>query len=97
METTALYIGYILMGLIALVLVGMSLLVLWATAFGLYRIIKYKQSIRFLKNHQQKDIYKACKIAVQILISQGISPNDTLEEASNMIENYRIHCKIKED
>lgn len=97
METTALYIGYILIGLIALVLVGMCLLVLWTTVFSLYRIIKYKQTIRFLKKHEQKDIYKACKVAVQFLISKGLTRDNTLEEVLNMIENYRIRCKIKEE
>lgn len=97
METTALYIGYILIGLIALVLVGMCLLVLWTTVFSLYRIIKYKQTIRFLKKHEEKDMYKACKVAVQFLISKGVTRDNTLEEVLNMIENYRIRCKIKEE
>lgn len=97
METTALYMGYLLMGLIALVLVGTYLLVLYATVMGLYRIIKYKQTIRFLKKHEQKNIYKACKVAVQFLISKGVTRDYTLEEVLNTIENYRRRCKIKED
>lgn len=97
METTALYIGYILIVLIALVLVGMCLLALWTTVFSLYRIIKYKQTIRFLKKHEQKDMHKACKVAVQFLISKGVTRDNTLEEVLNMIENYRKRCKIKED
>lgn len=97
METTALYMGYLLMGLIALVLVGTYLLVLYATVMGLYRIIKYKQTIRFLKKHEQKNIYKACKVAVQFLISKGVTRDYTLEEVLNTIENYRRRCKINED
>ncbi len=37
MDTIALYIGYIVIGLIALVLICFSVVTLYATAVGLYR------------------------------------------------------------
>ncbi len=97
METIALYIGYIVIGLIALILVGALLLILYVIIIGWYRIIKYKQTIRFFTKHQAKDMYKACKVAAQFLISKGASPDNTLEEVLNMIENYRKRYKITEN
>lgn len=43
MEEIALYLGYIIIILIALSLIGLSILALCATALGLYRIIKKRQ------------------------------------------------------
>lgn len=97
METTALYIGYAVMVLIVIALIGMSLLVLSGTALGLYRILKYKQTSRFIRKHETKAMYKTCKVAVQFLISKGVSPENTLEEALGMIEKYKKHFKIKGD
>lgn len=97
MEAIALYIGYIVIGLIGVVLIGFVLLVLLSTTIGLYRIMKYKQTSRFIKKYETKAMCKACRVATQFLISKGISPENTLEEAQNMIENYRRRYKIKED
>lgn len=54
METTALYIGYIVIGLIVLVLIGFLLIVLSSTTLGIYRVIKYKQTIRLIKKYETK-------------------------------------------
>lgn len=97
METIALYIGYIVIGLIGVVLIGLVLLFLWSTAIGIYRIIEYKQTSHLIKKYEAKAMYKACKVATQFLISKGIHPENTLEEAQNMIEKYRRRYKIKED
>lgn len=97
METIALYMGYIVIGLIGVILIGLLLLVLFGTIMGLYRIVKYKQTSHLIKKYETKAMYKACKVATQFLISKGIHPENTLEEAQNMIENYRRRYKIKED
>lgn len=97
METTALYIGYIVIGVIVIALIVLCLLILWGTSLGVYRIIKYKQTIWFIKKHETKAMYKASKTAVQFLISKGIHPENTLKEALGMIENYRLRYKIEED
>lgn len=97
MEETALYIGYAVMGLIALALAGMALLVLYTTASGFYRVIKYKQTCAIIKKYETKNMYKACNVAVHFLISKGVSPEDTLKEAQKMIEQYKKRYKIKED
>lgn len=54
METTAMYIGYIVIGLTASVLIGVLLIVLYGTTFGIYRVIKYKRTIWFIKKHETK-------------------------------------------
>lgn len=85
------------MGLVAIALIGLSLLILWSTVLGLYRILKYQQTFWFIKTYETKAMYKTCKIAVQFLISKGVSPENTLEEALGMIEKYKKHFKIKDD
>lgn len=97
METVALYIGYLIIWLIAVLLLGLSLCVMCSTILGLYRIIKYKHTFRLLKRYETRSIYKTSKAATQFLISIGISPEDTLKEAQNLIEKYRIRYKISED
>lgn len=42
-------------------------------------------------------MYKACKVATQFLISKGVSEENTLQEAQDMIEKYRKCYKITED
>lgn len=95
METIALYIGYIIIGLIAVALICLSLLVVWGTIIGLYRIIKYKQTSRLIKKYETRAMYKACNVAVHFLISKGVSPDNTLKETFEMIENYRKRYNIK--
>lgn len=97
MDTAALYIGYIVIGLLAIALIGFILLTLLGTVLGLYRIIKYKRTICLLTKYEEKNMYKACKVAAQFLLSKGLSQEDTLQDVMNMIENYRRHCRIKED
>lgn len=97
MDTIAIYTGYIVIGLIALVLIGALLLALVGTVMGLYRIIKYRQTSRFIKKYETKAMYKACKVAVNLLISKGVSWDNTLEEALIKIERYGERFKVKED
>lgn len=94
MDTMALYVGYIVIGLIAVILICLSFLVMWGTIIGLYRILKYKQTSRLIKKYETRDMYKACKVATQFLISRGVSPENTLKEAQSMIEKYRIRMKL---
>ena len=70
MDTTALYIGYIVLGLIAVALI---------------------------RKYETRNMYKACKVATQFLISKGVSEENTLQEAKDMIEKYRKRYKITED
>ncbi len=97
MDTIALYIGYIVLGLIAVVLICMFFLIVWGTIIGLYRILKYKQTSRLIRKYETRDMYKACKVATQFLISKGVSEENTLQEAKDMIEKYRKRYKITED
>lgn len=97
MDTIALYIGYIVIGLIALVLICLSLLTLYATAVGLFRIIEYKQTSRFIKKYEPRAMYKTCKVAVEFLISKGLHKDNTLEEALIKIERFGKRFKIKEN
>ena len=97
MNTIALYIGYIVIGLIAVVLICLSFLVVWGTIIGLYRILKYKQTSQLIKKYETRSMYKACKVAVQFLISKGVSEESTLKEAQDMIEKYRRRYNIKEE
>ena len=46
MDTIALYIGYIVLGIIAVALIGLFFIVMWSTIIGIYRILKYKQTSR---------------------------------------------------
>ncbi len=97
MDTIALYIGYIVLGLIAVALICMSFLIVWGTIIGLYRILKYKQTSRLIRKYETRNMYKACKVATQFLISKGVSEENTLQEAKDMIEKYRKRYKITED
>lgn len=97
MNTIALYLGYIVIGLVAIGLIGLLLLTLYTTVLGFYRVIKYKQTSRLIKKYETKNMYKASKIAVDFLVSKGISPCNTIGEALGMIENYRKRYKIKEE
>lgn len=97
METVALYIGYIIIALIFLIVIGFLLLVLWGVGLALYRIAKYKQTLRFIAKHETKDMYKACDVAVKFLISKVSSPDKTLREVQSLIEAYGKRYKIKED
>lgn len=97
MDTIALYIGYIVLGLIAVALICMSFLIVWGTIIGLYRILKYKQTSRLIRKYETRNMYKACKVATQFLISKGVSEENTLQEAKDMIEKYRKRYKITVD
>ena len=97
MDTIALYIGYIVLGIIAVALIGLFFIVMWATIIGIYRILKYKQTSRLIRKYETRAMYKACKVATQFLISKGVSPENTLKEAQYMIERYRKRYKITED
>lgn len=97
MNTIALYLGYIVIGLVAIGLIGLLLLTLYTTVLGFYRVIKYKQTSILIKKYETKNMYKASKIAVDFLVSKGISPCNTIGEALGMIENYRKRYKIKEE
>lgn len=97
MDTIALYIGYIVIGLITVALIGLSFLVVCSTIIGLCRILKYKQTSRLIKKYETRNLYKTCKIATQFLISKGVSEENTLKEAQDMIEKYRSNYKITEE
>lgn len=97
MNTIALYLGYIVIGLIAVALICMSFAFVWGTIIGLYRILKYKQTSRLIRKYETRNMYKACKVATQFLISKGVSKENTLQEARDMIEKYRKCYKITED
>lgn len=97
MNTAALYIGYIVIGLVAVALICLFFLVVWDTIIGLYRILKYKQTSRLIRKYETRNMYKACKIATKFLISKGVSEENTLKEAQEMIERYRRRYKITED
>lgn len=97
MDTIALYIGYIVIVLIAVALICMSFAFVWGTIIGLYRILKYKQTSRLIRKYETRNMYKACKVATQFLISKGVSEENTLQEAQDMIEKYRKCYKITED
>lgn len=97
MNTIALYIGHIVIGLIAFALICLSILVVWSTIIGLYRILKYKQTSRLIRKYETRNMYKACKIATKFLISKGVSEENTLKEVQEMIEKYRRRYKITKD
>ena len=97
MNTAALYIGYIVIGLVAVALICLFFLVVWDTIIGLYRILKYKQTSRLIRKYETRNMYKACKVATQFLISKGVSEENTLKEVQDMIEKYRIRYKIIDD
>ena len=97
MNTIALYKGYIVIVLIAVALICMSFAFVWGTIIGLYRILKYKQTSRLIRKYETRNMYKACKVATQFLISKGVSEENTLQEAQDMIEKYRKCYKITED
>ena len=97
MDTIALYIGYIVLGIISVALIGLFLIVMWSKIIGIYRILKYKQTSRLIRKYETRAMYKACKVATQFLISKGVSPENTLKEAQYMIERYRKRYKITED
>lgn len=97
MNTIALYIGYIVLGLIAVALICLSILVVWGIIIGLYRILNYKQTSRLIRKYETRNMYNACKVATQFLISKGVSEENTLQEAQDMIEKYRKRYKITED
>ena len=64
---------------------------------GLYRILKDKQTSQLIKKYETRSMYKACKVAVQFLISKGVSEENKLKEAQDMIEKYRRRYNIKEE
>lgn len=97
MNTIALYLGYTVIGLVAFALIGLTILTLYATLLGLYRVIKYKQTSRLIKKYEQKNMYKASKIAVDFLVSKGIEPYNTIGEALGMIERYRKRNDINDE
>lgn len=97
MNTIALYIGYLIIGLFVFALIGLLLLITYATVLDLYRVFKYKQTSRFIKKYETRNMYKSCKTAVNFLLSKGISPNNTVAEVLDKIENYRKLYNIKEE
>lgn len=97
MNTVALYIGYIVIFLVAIALIGLSLLALLSMIVGCYRVIKCRQTFFLIRRYEVTNIYKASKVAIQFLSDKGISPEHTLREAQIMIENYRKRNDIKED
>lgn len=97
MNTIALYLGYIVIGLVAFSLIGLFLLTLYGIFVGFYRIVKYRQTSRLIIKYETKNMYKASKIAVDFLVSKGISPCNTIGEALGMIENYRKRYKINDE
>lgn len=97
MDTIALYIGYTVVGLVAFVLIWLSLLTLWGTVLGFYRVLKYKQTSRLIKKYETRNIYKASKIAIDFLMSKGVCPDYKISEVLDMIERYRKRNKIEEE
>lgn len=97
MNMAALYLGYIVIGLVSFALIGLSLLTLYVTCLSLYRVIKYKQTSRLIKKYETKNMYEACKIAVDFLLSKGINPYNKIEEVLELIEKYKERYNIKEE
>lgn len=97
MNEIALLIGYTVIVLIAVALIGFVFAILYSISIGLYRIIKYKLTSCLIQKYETKNMYKASKIAVDFLVSKGISPCNTIGEALGMIERYRKRYKIEED
>ena len=96
MEQLALYLGYIVIILIALSLIGLSIVALYATALGIYRVIQYKQTSKLIRKYETINMYKASKIAVDFLMSKGISEDDKIGEVLRMMERYRKRYNIEE-
>lgn len=94
MEQLALYLGYIVIILIALSLIGLSIIALCGTALGFYRIIKYKQTSKLIRKYETSNMYKASKIAVDFLMSKGISEDNKIGEVLRMMERYRKRYNI---
>jgi len=95
MNTIALYIGYVILGILGLALLVLVILVLWLTVAAFYRIIKTKQTIRFMCKYENKVAYDAMKTALQYLLSKGASRNDTLETVESLIEKFRKINRIE--
>ena len=85
MNTIALYIGYVILGILGFALLVFAILVLWLTVAAFYRIIKTKQTIWFMRKYEDKVAYYAMKTALQYLLSKGASRNDTLDT----VEKFR--------
>lgn len=96
MDTIALYLGYIVIGLVAIALVGLFLLILCGIFEDFYRIIKCKRTSRLIVKYEARNVYKASKIAVDFLVSKGISPCNTIGEALKMVENFRERYNIED-
>lgn len=94
MNTIALYIGYAILGILGLALLVFAILVLWLTVAALYRIIKTKQTIRFMRKSEEKVTYYAMKTSLQYLLSKGASINDTLGTVEELIEKFRKTNRI---
>lgn len=94
MNTIALYIGYAILGILGLALLVFAILVLWLTVAAFYRIIKTKQTIRFMRKSEEKVTYYAMKTALQYLLSKGASINDTLGTVEELIEKFRKTNRI---
>lgn len=95
MNTIALYIGYVILGILGFALLVLAMLVLWLTVAAFYRIIKTKQTIRFMCKYENKVAYDAMKTALQYLLSKGASRNDTLETVESLIEKFRKINRIE--
>lgn len=94
MDQAALYLGYAIMVIIAIAIVGIVLLELLSISIGIYRIIKYKQTSKLISKYEARNLYKTSKTAVDFLMSKGIYPDNKISEVLDMIERYRKRNKI---
>lgn len=95
METTALYIGYVVLGILGLVLLVIIIFILYLTIVGFYRIATTKQTIRFMRKYEVKVNYEAMNTALRYLLSQGASQYDTLGDIERLIEKFRKRYHVK--
>lgn len=94
METIALHIGYVILGILGVELFLFAIFVLWLTVIGFRWIWTTKSTIRFLRKHEEKVTYEALNTALKYLLSKGASKSHTLEEVAVLIERFRKECRI---
>lgn len=91
METTALYIGYAILGIIGIALFNVILSVGYLTIVCCWRIFKTRQTIRFLQKFENQASYDTVKAALDSLQKQGFNENLTLKKIEESIERFRAH------
>lgn len=89
METTALYIGYAILGIIGIALFNIILSVAYLTIVCCWRIFKTRQTIRFLQKPEEQTSYDGVRAALNLLHKKGFKENLTLKEIEELTERVR--------